>query len=106
MASDGSRLFVVTDKDHLAAVDARSGTELWSTDKLEHRLLTAPAIIDGYVVVGDTEGYLHWLDRSTGDFVAQQLVNDSGFSVGPLALPDGYVIVTRNGDVKKLTISQ
>lgn len=106
MASDGSRLFVVTDKDHLAAVDARSGTELWSTDKLEHRLLTAPAIIDGYVVVGDTEGYLHWLDRATGDFVAQQLVNDSGFSVGPLELPDGYVIVTRNGDVKKLTISQ
>lgn len=104
--TDGSRLFVVTDTDHLVAVDARSGTELWSTEKLEHRLLTAPKVIDGYLVVGDTEGYLHWLDRSTGEFVAQQLVNDSGFSVGPVALPDGYLVVTRNGDVKKLTISQ
>ncbi|MGY3568898.1 outer membrane protein assembly factor BamB [Vibrio paucivorans] len=106
LASDGSRLFVVTDKDHIAAVDARSGTELWSNDQLEHRLLTAPVIINGYVVVGDTEGYLYWIDRSSGEFVAQQLVDESGFAVGPVALPDGYVITTRNGDVKKLTIKK
>lgn len=106
LASDGSRLFVVTDNDHLAAVDARSGTEIWSTSLLENRLLTAPAIINGYVVVGDTEGYLHWLDRATGDFVAQQLVDDSGFAVAPIELSGGYLVVTRNGDVKKLTISQ
>lgn len=106
MTSDGSRIFVVTDKDHVVAVDARSGTELWKTDQLENRLLTAPALIDNYLVVGDSEGYLHWLDRSTGKFVAQQLVHDSGFSVSPIELPEGYLIVTRNGDVKKLTISQ
>ncbi|MEZ8783140.1 outer membrane protein assembly factor BamB [Vibrio splendidus] len=106
LASDGSRLFVVTDKDHVVAVDARSGTELWSTPLLENRLLTAPAIINGYVVVGDTEGYLHWLDRSSGEFVAQQLVDDSGFAVAPIEMPEGYLVTTRNGDVKKLTISQ
>ncbi len=50
-----------------------SGTEPWSTHYTENRLLTAP-IINGYVVVGDTEGYLHWLDRSSGEFVAQQLL--------------------------------
>lgn len=106
MASDGGRLFVVTDKDHLAAVDARSGTELWSNNKLENRLLTAPSIINGYIVVGDSEGYLHWIDRSSGEFVAQQLVESSGFAVGPLAVTDGYVIITRNGNVKKLTIKK
>lgn len=104
MVSDGSRLFLITDKDHVVAVDARSGTELWSNQQLEHRLLTAPKIIDGYVVVGDSEGYLHWFDRSSGEFVAQQLINDSGFAVGPLALDDGYLVITRDGKVKKLTI--
>jgi len=104
MATDGSRLYLVTDKDHLVAVDTRSGTELWSNTQLEHRLLTAPKMIGDYVVVGDGQGYLHWLDRNSGEFVAQQLVNNSGFAVGPLALNDGYVIVTRDGQLKKLTI--
>ena len=101
MATDGSRLFVLTDKDHLVAVDARSGTELWSNKLLEYRLLTAPVVIDGYLVVGDSLGYLHWLDRATGDFVAQQLVSESGFAVGPIKLDDGFLTITRNGYVKK-----
>lgn len=104
MASDGSRLFLVTDKDHIVAVDARSGTELWSNKQLQHRLLTAPKIIDDYIVVGDSEGYLHWLDRDSGEFVAQQLINSSGFAVGPLVLDDSYLVVTRDGKIKKLTI--
>lgn len=106
MATDSRRLYLVTDKDHLAAVDARSGTELWTNNALEHRQLTAPTIIGGYVVVGDSEGYLHWIDRSTGEFVAQQLVHNSGFAVGPVALEDGYVVVTRNGSIRKLSLPE
>ncbi|MDN3610799.1 outer membrane protein assembly factor BamB [Vibrio ostreicida] len=105
LASDGGRLYLVTDKDDLISVDARSGTELWSNDQLEHRLLTAPVIIDGYLVVGDSEGYLHWLDRESGEFVAQQHVSSSGFAVEPIRVPGGYVTVTRNGDVNKLTLN-
>ncbi|WP_282177828.1 outer membrane protein assembly factor BamB [Vibrio nereis] len=105
LASDGSRIFVVTDKDHLVAFDARSGTELWSNDKLEHRLLTAPKVIEGYVVVGDSEGYLYWVDRNSGEFVSTQEVDSSGFAVPPLVVPGGYVLTTRDGDVKKLTIN-
>jgi len=106
MANDGSRLFVVTDKDHLVAVDARSGTELWNNKQLEHRLVTAPTMIGEYLVVGDSEGYLYWIDRFTGEFVSQQLVDDSGLAVPPIVVDGGYVVVTRNGDVKKLTIAQ
>ncbi len=106
IATDGSRIYLATDKDHLVAVDARSGTELWSNQSLQHRQVTAPTLIGSHLVVGDSEGYLHWVDRLTGEFVAQQMVDDSGFAVGPIALPDGYVITTRNGDVKKLTLDQ
>lgn len=69
---------MITEKDHVVAVDARSGTELWENSLLEHRQLTAPVIVGNYLVLGDTLGYLHWLDRSTGEFVAQQFVDDSG----------------------------
>ncbi len=105
MSSDGSRIYLVTDKDYMVAVDARSGTELWTNKLLENRLLTSPSIIDDYIVVGDAEGYLHWLDKSTGEFVAQQLVNDSGFAVAPIVLEDGYLITTRNGSIRKLKIN-
>ena len=46
------------------------------------------------------------ITRDTGDFVAQQMVDDSGFAVGPVAIDGGYVIVTRDGEVKKLTINK
>jgi len=104
MATNGSQLFLVTDDDHIAAVDIRSGTELWTNKLLENRLLTAPELIHGYLVVGDSKGYLHWLDPDTGEFVSQQWVNDSGFAVGPIELDDGYLITTRNGKVSKLKI--
>ncbi|GAB2666920.1 outer membrane protein assembly factor BamB [Vibrio panuliri] len=106
LANDGSRVFLVTDKDHLVAVDARSGTELWNNKQLEHRLLTAPKVLGDYVVVGDSEGYLYWIDRSSGEFVSMQEEGSGGFAVGPILLDDGIVITTRNGNVKKLTLSE
>lgn len=106
MTTDNRNIYLATDKDHLVAVDARSGTELWVNNQLEHRLLTAPVIIERHVVVGDSEGYLYWLDRESGDFVSKQLVDESGFAVSPIAVDDGYVLITRNGDVKKLTLNK
>ncbi|ELR65247.1 Outer membrane protein YfgL [Photobacterium marinum] len=100
---DGSQLYLVTDKDHVVAVDIRSGTELWQNQSLEYRLLSAPSVLNGYVVVGDSEGYLHWLDPYTGDFVAQQETDGSGIAVPPVLLNDGgYLVVTRDGRINKM----
>ncbi|WP_105903372.1 outer membrane protein assembly factor BamB [Vibrio gangliei] len=106
LASDGSHIFVVTDKDHIAAVDVRSGTQLWSNDSLEYRQLTSPVIIEQYLVVADGEGYLHWIDRSSGKFVAQQLIDDEGIAVAPIEVEDGFVVVTRDGEIKKMQIPE
>lgn len=97
----GSYLFLITDKDHVVAVDARSGTELWQNRDLEYRQLTAPVAISGYVVVGDAEGYLHWMDPNSGEFVAQQQLDDSGFAVSPLNVDGGYIVTTRDGTISK-----
>ncbi|MGF1707678.1 outer membrane protein assembly factor BamB [Enterovibrio baiacu] len=97
----GSYLFLITDKDHVVAVDARSGTELWTNKELEYRQLTAPSAISGYVVVGDAEGYLHWIDPTSGEFVAQQQLDDSGIAVAPMNVDDGYIVVTRDGSISK-----
>ncbi|WP_434359108.1 outer membrane protein assembly factor BamB [Parasalinivibrio latis] len=100
----GNRIFLTTDKDHVVAIDARSGTELWENKDLQYRLLTAPVAISGYIVVGDAEGYLHWLDPDTGEFVAQQQINNSGLAVAPVRVDDGYLVMDREGDLRKLQI--
>lgn len=97
----GSYLFLITDKDHVVAVDARSGTELWQNNDLEYRQLTAPVAISGYVVVGDAEGYLHWMDPNSGEFVAQQKLDSSGIAAAPVKVEDGYVVITRDGTISK-----
>jgi outer membrane protein assembly factor BamB len=45
-------------------------------DALLNRDVTAPAVVGNYLVVGDFEGYLHWLDKNTGAFVARQRISD------------------------------
>ncbi|MUL11728.1 outer membrane protein assembly factor BamB [Aliivibrio fischeri] len=104
MSSDGKRLFLVTEKDHVVAVDARSGTELWSNEELEYRQLTSPMIIDSYIVLADSEGYLHWLDRDTGLFMSQQEIDSDGIAVSPILVEDSFLVVTREGDIKKMRI--
>lgn len=99
---DGSQLYLVTEKDHIVAVDIRGGTELWQNKDLEYRLLSAPTVISGYVVLGDSEGYLHWLDPSSGEFVAQQKTDGSGIAIPPVTLSDGYLVVTRDGRINKM----
>ena len=39
---------------------------------MKRRGLTAPALDGDALVVGDFEGYLHWLDKATGEIVARQ----------------------------------
>jgi len=82
--SAGLSLFVSDSRDHLFAIERQTGTELWEQSGLEYRGLTAPAVVGEYLVVGDREGYLHWLERDTGEFVGQQRLDDEGLYGQPL----------------------
>ena len=72
LALDGDQLYVATSDGIVAALRRRDGTVLWQQDGLKRRGLSAPAVVGNAVVVGDFEGYLHWLDRDTGKFVARE----------------------------------
>lgn len=104
MAVGGNHLYIVNDKDHVIAVDLNSGNEVWQNQELEYRELTPAAVIEGYVVVCDMEGYLYWLDPKTGMFASRQKINDNGLNVAPVALEDGYLLQTRGGTLIKQKI--
>ncbi|OBU02555.1 outer membrane protein assembly factor BamB [Morganella psychrotolerans] len=97
MVLDGDSLYVIDQNDNIYAIRAADGVTLWSQDKLQHRNLSAPEVFNGYLVTGDAEGYLHWLDTSNGQFVAQNKLDSSGIFARPSIAGDKLMVQTRDG---------
>ena len=84
---------VVTDPaDTVFGLDKATGTAMWKQPALLRRKLTAPAIHGDYAVVGDYDGYLHWLDLGNGEFVARARAGGDPLRATPV-VADGILIV-------------
>lgn len=93
------RILIVDKEDHVTAYLIDAGSFYWSQKELENRQLTAPVLYQGYLVVGDSEGYLHWIDTLDGSFVSQMFVDKSGFLSTPVIADDFLVIQAKDGTV-------
>ena len=80
-------------------LDRRNGSTLWRQDALANRGLTRPVFYDDFVVVGDYEGYLHWLRVADGNFVARTKVGGDGFIGAPQVVGDVLYVYTQKGDL-------
>lgn len=97
LALDSKAVYVSDDKGIVHAFDRTSGSSLWKQDKLVNRKVTAPFVYQGFVVIGDNLGGLHFLDASDGAFRAR-LGPDLGGIEAPLAAVDGALLMqTRRG---------
>lgn len=114
LAVDLSTLYLTDVKGNVTAVDAFTGVEKWNSSELYNRRLTAPAVFKDTVVVGDFEGYIHFLNKSTGEIVARyqnsdwfewfSFDEDGAYSVPVVA--DNYLVVqTRDGEVTVLSLA-
>jgi outer membrane protein assembly factor BamB len=72
------------------------GSVMWEQPALHLRVLTAPAIDGRALVVGDYEGYLHWLDPVSGQIIARKSTDGERITNAPLAV-DGRVFVQTDG---------
>ena len=74
------------------ALDKSSGTSVWSNPSLARRSLTAPAVQGDYAVVGDFDGYLHWLRLDNGQEAARERVGGKALRAKPI-VADGILLV-------------
>ena len=100
---DSQQLFVVDQNDNVRAVSKNGGAILWTQAGLLHRQLTDPVIYENYIVVGDFEGYLYWLDKDNGEIVAKTQVSSSGLISKPLVVDNKIVVQAKNGDIYAFT---
>jgi len=95
-------IFLTNLRGHVYAIDRVNGIERWSNLALANRGVTGPAIIDDYVVVGDFEGYLHWLNQENGEIVARHEVDSSGIHATPTVLNNVLYSQSRDGDLQAI----
>lgn len=100
---DAGRIYLVDQDDRVIALNADGGVAIWRQSELLHRNLTSPVLYNGYLVVGDSEGYLHWMNTTDGRFVAQQKLDSSGFQTEPVVASDKLLIQSKDGEVYAIT---
>ncbi len=81
----------------VSSLDRFGGAGTWTQEGLEHRWLSTPGIVNGYPVVGDFEGYVHWLDPNDGSFVARTRAGRDPIRSTPLVVGDITFILTIDG---------
>lgn len=96
----GATIYATDIQGHVYAINRESGMEVWSNLELTNRGTTGAISIKDYVVVGDFEGYLHWIDKNDGSIVARHQVDSSAIYTTPV-VKDGLIYVqSRDGDLE------
>src|SRR5882762_2633463 len=97
LAVDADNLYVTQSDGIVVALRQRDGSELWRNQKLKLRRLSAPVLTSTAVAVGDFQGYMHWLDKSTGELVARSRVAKERITNSPVTVGDTIVVLTDGG---------
>ena len=95
----GNALLGVDDKSDVWAFDKTSGADMWKQDALEWRWLTGPAVQGNYVVLGDIEGYVHWLQIGDGKIAARERLSKKAIRAQPLVVGDTVYVEDVEGHI-------
>jgi outer membrane protein assembly factor BamB len=96
----GGNVVVVSAADgSVWAFDRQSGANLWKQDGLLHRWLSPPAVVGNYAVVGDLEGYVHWLSLGDGSFAARERIGKKPIESAPVVSGDVVFVENAAGDI-------
>jgi outer membrane protein assembly factor BamB len=99
VAQEDGALFSADDKSVVYGFNAQNGADLWKNDALLWRDLGAPLAFGRAVIIGDFEGWLHFLSRDDGKFVARVKTDGSAISAAPVVVGQTLVVQTRGGGV-------
>jgi outer membrane protein assembly factor BamB len=101
---DARYAFVSDDRGSVHELDRSNGRSVWKQDKLAFRQLSIPAPLGNVVAVGDLEGYVHFLSRDSGAFVARYSSGGGAVRAAPLALPSSLLVQTQDGTLVALAL--
>lgn len=105
MDRDDRFVYITDASDAVHALDVVSGASVWKQGPMALRRLSRPLVVGNAVVFGDFEGYVHALDRETGQFIARTRADGSAITAAPVRLGDGrFVVQTRDGSIQAFAV--
>ncbi|WP_312549733.1 outer membrane protein assembly factor BamB [Massilia sp.] len=104
VAVDQRFVFAADDRGALHAFARDTGTSVWKNDKLAFRGLSTPLSYGRAVAVGDYQGYIHFLSREDGVFLARAALDGSAISGTPLVAGSNLIFQTQNGTVAAIAV--
>jgi len=84
VAVDDENVYVTDERGYVWALSRADGSSVWQQKQFKNRQLTGPLRYRDYVVFGDFEGYLHWLDARTGEVVGRGRIDDERIIAKPI----------------------
>jgi outer membrane protein assembly factor BamB len=99
VAQDENTVVGGDDWSVVSAYDATNGNQLWTNDKLKNREVSVPFLLGHAAVMGDYQGFVHFLSRDDGTFVARMPTDGSAITAAPVLAGDTLVVQTHDGDL-------
>ena len=104
VAVDQRFVFAPDDKGALYAFNRDGGVSAWKNDKLSYRRLSTPVSYGRTVAVGDYKGFIHFLSREDGAFLARAATDGSAITSTPLVAGSNLIFQTQNGTVTAIAV--
>lgn len=99
VSGDGDVLYGTQSNGAVTAWRRSDGDQLWTTQHLAYRQLTAPLLLGRSIVVGDENGVVHFLSRDDGSPLTRLQTDGSSIAANPVAADGTLVVATRKGRI-------
>jgi outer membrane protein assembly factor BamB len=106
LGADFNNIYVTNDFDAVVALERDNGAQVWRQEALRLRDVTAPTRYANTLVVGDYEGYLHWLSPDDGSLMARERAAGERISAPPLVVGQNVYVQGDDGTVAAYTLRQ
>ena len=104
VAADQLFVFAADEKGAITAFNRESGASAWKNDKLGYRRLSTPVSYGRAVAVGDYQGFIHFLSREDGAFLARAATDGSAVMATPLVAGSNLIFQTQSGTVTAIAV--
>ena len=104
VAVDQRFVFAADEKGALTGFNRETGASAWKNDKLGYRRLSTPVSYGRAVAVGDYQGFIHFLSREDGAFLARAATDGSAVMATPLVAGSNLIFQTQSGTVTAIAV--
>jgi outer membrane protein assembly factor BamB len=105
LAMDADAVYMSTADGQVVALNRSNGAVIWRQPALAYRGLTTVAVSDDAVITADFQGYVHFLDKRTGAFIARERDGRLRISNPPITEGNEVVVINDGGRISAYRMS-